>query len=125
MKTKQLDLFLARARPEIHARVDVAARAAARATVVVRAPYAAVLERLEGVFLAKQATHRSYGERFREAWATARKAVLDEAGWEEPDFYAEMDRRRAARAAPGPQGGLRPGPSGREGPRQGRGRKGS
>jgi hypothetical protein len=125
MKTTQLDLFLARTRPEVHARVHVAARAAARATVTVRTPYEGLLERLEGIYLAKQEVHQSYGDRFRTAWEAARKKALQEAGWTEEDFYEEMDRRRAARAAPGPGSGLRPGSSGRGRPWKGGLQKGS
>jgi hypothetical protein len=62
-------------------------------------PYETMLATLEEVFLAKQRRFPSYGERFREAWATARKAVLETNGWTERDFYAEMDRRRTSVSA--------------------------
>lgn len=74
--------------------MDKAAEAAASMTISVRTPYEAVLARLEEQFLSLQRRLPAYDEPFREAWKSTREATLDEAGWTEREFYAEMERRR-------------------------------
>lgn len=64
--------------------------------IEVRSPYETVHELLEELYVAKCKAIPSYGNQFRDAWAAARRVLLDGHGWTEKAFYDEMDRRRKA-----------------------------
>jgi len=76
--------------------VNKAAEAAAGVTIEVRTPYETVLAKLEGQYVSLQKRMPAYDDAFRSAWKSTRVATLDEAGWTERDFYAEMDARRSS-----------------------------
>jgi len=74
--------------------LDIAAAAAACVTIEVRTPYETVLAKLEEQYMGLQRRLPNYDDVFRSAWKSVRETTLDEAGWTELNFYAEMDRRR-------------------------------